>query len=181
MIKRQKCVYNDVIYGSKNSCASQLIIKIDTDTVFYVTDCQSRLRNLGTLCHERHIEIGTRAGTLVIWQPVLSMVWKKKTWNKQTNKQKRIKYLRGNVNNLNTTYLHYESTHTNPFAANKIKSRISLKMLGMRIRMKTKFDNTTKPVKRNEQKTEKLILAIWISHHLHGLIRHYLTLYEALF
>ena len=134
-----------------------------------------------SLSRKTYRDRNTRWNTRNMTASTIDGLKKKKTWNKQTNKQKRIKYLRGNVNNLNTTYLHYESTHTNPFAANKIKSRISLKMLGMRIRMKTKFDNTTKPVKRNEQKTEKLILAIWISHHLHGLIRHYLTLYEALF
>ena len=56
-----------------------------------------------------------------------------------------------------TTYSHYQSTYTSPFAIDKIESRIILKLIGklrMRERRKPKFDNTTKPAKRNERKIE---------------------------
>ena len=62
-----------------------------------------------------------------------------------------------------TTYSHYQSTYTSPFAIDKIESRIILKLIGklrMRERRKPKFDNATKPAKRNERKIEKTILEI---------------------
>ena len=81
------------------------------------------------------------------------MAWKKKKKvNKQTNKHK---HLRGESKQYKATYSRYQSTYTAPFAADEIKSRIILELLGMRIRKKPKFDNTTKPVKRNELKFGK--------------------------
>ena len=71
----------------------------------------------------------------------------KQTWAKSTPEGKCKKY--------KATYSRYQSTYTAPFAADEIKSRIILELLGMRIRKKPKFDNTTKPVKRNELKFGK--------------------------
>lgn len=118
---------------------------IDTETVIF-TGYQSRPRNLSILCHERHIEIGTRPGTLVKWHSALSLVWKEKNCKKKkTNKQ----------NELNTweeiyktTYSRYQSTYKSPFAFDKIQSRIILLLLGMKIRRKPNSDNTEKPAKR---------------------------------
>ena len=81
------------------------------------------------------------------------MAWKKKKKSEQTDKQ--TKTPEGESKQYKATYLRYQSTYTAPFAADEIKSRIILELLGMRIRKKPKFDNTTKPVKRNELKFGK--------------------------
>ena len=159
MIKQRKCVYDDVIYVSRTSqstCAAQLIMLIETETVFLSYRLSITTEKFGySLSRKTYWDRNTRWNTRNMTASTIDGLKKDKK-AKKTDKQTWAKSTpEGKCKKCKATYSRYQSTYTAPFAADEIKSRIILEVLGTRIRRKPKFDNTTKPAKRNELKFGK--------------------------
>ena len=104
MIKQRKCVYDDVIYVSRTSqstCAAQLIMLIETETVFLSYRLSITTEKFGySLSRKTYLDRNTRWNTRNMTASTIDGLKKDKKAKKQTNKHELSQHLRGNVKNV---------------------------------------------------------------------------------
>ena len=104
MIKQRKCVYHDVIYVSRTSqstCAAQLIMLIETETVFLSYRLSITTEKFGySLSRKTYLDRNTRWNTRNMTASTIDGLKKDKKAKKQTNKYELSQHLRGNVKNV---------------------------------------------------------------------------------
>ena len=104
MIKQGKCVYDDVIYVSRTSqstCAAQLIMLIETETVFLSYRLSITTEKFGySLSRKTYLDRNTRWNTRNMTASTIDGLKKEKKVKRKTNKHEPSQHLRGNVNNI---------------------------------------------------------------------------------